>query len=103
MKSYLDKANERLSHCKPLLGYYGYRNRVINMAVRLYLADNLRLTYEWVGKDIVTDELRANHYGVSIGASLGLKGCRPRKDRYQMEARVKRDMRKLLTSDRKWL
>lgn len=97
MKSYLDDAQEHLKHCKPLLGYYAFRNRVICRATRMYLADNLRLVYESVEHDIVTDEFRANHYGVSIGTSLGLKGCLPRRDRYIVEARIKRDMKKLLT------
>lgn len=94
MKTYLANAQDYLKHCKPLLSDYAFRNRVIARACRIYLADNLKLVYESVEHDIVNDPFRAEHHGVAIGTSLGLKGCLPRKDRYAVEARVKRQLKK---------
>lgn len=98
MIEYITKAIDSINHNSPnwIHGNKWFRrNAIINMATSLYLKDNLRLTYEYVHKDIVNDQLRAEHHGVKIGTSLGIKGTLPRKDRYIQEARIKRQMKKL--------
>jgi hypothetical protein len=98
MIEYLHKAIDSInpeSLCILNRNQWFRRNIIVNRATQLYLADNLRLTYQYVDNDIVKDEHRANHHGVAIGTSLGLKGCLPRKDRYIQEANIKRQMKAL--------
>jgi hypothetical protein len=53
-----------------------YRNRVIDLAVRLAIKDKTILLqlYDEVYPSIANDETRANHYGVKIGTIIGYHG-----------------------------
>ena len=102
MIEYITKAIDNINHNSTnwINGNKWFRrNVIINMATSLYMKDNPRFIYEYVYEDIVKDELRASHHGVRIGASLGIKGTLPRKDRYIQEARIKRQIKRLLSED----
>ena len=70
MNQYIQQADEFIT--KNISGITR-RNRVVHRATNLFIQDpkNLKSLYTWVAPDIIKDETRANHYGVSIGTQIG--------------------------------
>lgn len=91
MKTYLEQAEQFIS---PTITGIVRRNRVVARATNLYIKDptKMPLLYDWVEKDIIEDETRAQHYGKPIGTQVGWVTSPKTKDFFRRVARVKREL-----------
>lgn len=95
MKEYLEQAEQFIS---PSITGITRRNRVVHRATNLYIKDpkNLRSLYEWVARDVIKDQTRADHHGVSIGAQIGWITSPKDKAFFSKVARIKKQFRTIM-------
>lgn len=91
MKTYLEQAEQFIG--QSITGIVR-RNRVVARATNLYIQDskNFPKLYKWYNRDIVTDQLRAEHHGVKIGTQIGWITSPKDKEFYKKVTKVKREL-----------
>jgi hypothetical protein len=104
MQEYINRAKKIINPNAPLIlsnNKFYYRNRIIDKATSLYAEDpkNLSTLYDWFRKDIITDQTRADHFGVQIGDSIGYIKSPKDKTFYNKLALVKKKIKKELASN----
>jgi len=95
MQTYLDQADQFIT--RNITGITR-RNRVVARATNLYIQDpqNFKSLYTWVIPDIVKDQTRTDHYGVSIGTQIGWIKSPKDKEFFSKVARIKRQFRTMM-------
>jgi hypothetical protein len=95
MQTYLDQADQFIT--RNITGITR-RNRVVARATNLYIQDpdNFKSLYKWVEPDIIKDQTRADHYGVSIGTQIGWVKSSKDKEFFSKVARIKGQFRSMM-------